>query len=221
MEAAPRTARPGLFGLLAAPVLRLFWSIGHPMMISLKATPATCLAALAMAARPSRDRLHLRNHFSNGRRYMLRPVPDGFQMVSTSKLLGRRGRTTSAAIIIGKLTVNGEITQVRIYARMTPTHLLRMFAIPAGMALLEVFAPWPTSVIAMTLGVLFVLSWLGHRLTAVLEADEMTFFIQKVLEELAPADMPLLPAAGPDVVQEANSEFREQWQKFYETHKDE
>jgi hypothetical protein len=51
-----------------------------------------------------------------------------------------------------------------------------------------------------------------------LQAGEMVFFVQKALEDLAPAEVPALPAHSENTVT-LEREFREQWDKFYEEHK--
>jgi hypothetical protein len=80
--------------------------------------------------------------------------------------------------------------------------------------------PWPRLVSIGIVVLLFALSLLGHRFNAALQASEMIFFVQKALEDLPPAELSQLAPAGPEVVTHQADEFRQQWQKFYEEHRE-
>jgi hypothetical protein len=191
----------------------------HPVVhVTVQATPAACLRTLAMAARPSQERLHLRGLFTEGRRYYLKPSRKGFQLTSNSRIPWRRGRTGFTAVLSGAFSESGDTTRILLRARITVPYLLRVFFIPAFISSIIIFARWPRPVIAASILLLFGLSWLGHRLNAMLQAGEMVFFVQKALEDLAPADIPVIPATSDNTVT-LEREFREQWDKFYEEHK--
>jgi hypothetical protein len=112
----------------------------------------------------------------------------------------------------------GDITRIVMQARITIPYLIQVFFIPTFISSIIIFAPWRWPVIAAAILLLFGLSWFGHRLNAMLQAGEMVFFVQKALEDLAPADTPLIPAHS-DTTVTLEREFREQWDKFYEEHK--
>ncbi len=199
-------------------LLRLLWQVHPPMVLTIQASPAACLQALTQAAKPSSERLHLRNLFVEGRRYYLQPRPEGFHLTSNSKSPWRRGRTTLAAVVVGRFAGDGSTTRLTLSARMRLGFFLDVFLIPTFITSILVFAPWPAGVIAGLAALLFGLSWLWHRLTAALQAAEMVYFVQKALEDLPAGQTPALGASAPEVIT-PNAEFRAQWQKFYDQHK--
>lgn len=193
----------------------------HPVVILLiQAAPAVCLRTLADAARPSTQRLHLRNLFTDGRRYFLTPANDGFQMTSTSKIFWqRRRRTRVAAVLFGKLSDAGEgTTRVQLRGRMTPIYLLDVFVLPLWMGVLLVVGPISKLIAVGSILVLLILSWLWHRYNAVLQTSEMVYFVQVALDDLTPAEILML---GTDTQNMVYSDFQTEWQKFYEQHKGE
>jgi hypothetical protein len=202
---------------------RLFnrlWYVYPPVVLAVAASPAACLRALAEAARPSQQRLHLRNLFAGGRRYYLQPRQNGFYLTSNSKIpWGRRARTSFAALMEGQFSDLAGGTQIRLRARMRLFFFLDIFLIPAFISSILIFAPWSRALIAGLMLALFGLSWLWHRLTATLQAADMVYFVQKALEDLEAFEMPGLQASAPEVITQ-HQEFREAWQKFYEQHKE-
>jgi hypothetical protein len=199
-------------------LLHRVWYVHPVVIVTVQATPAACLRTLATAARPSQERLHLRDLFTEGRRYYLKPSRKGFQLTSNSRIPWRRGRTGFTAVLFGTIAQVGDTTRILLRARITVPYLLRVFFIPTFISSIIIFARWPRPVIAVAIVLLFGLSWLGHRLNAMLQAGEMVFFVQKALEDLAPADTPVIPATSDNTVT-LEREFREQWNKFYEEHK--
>lgn len=197
--------------------LRQLWQVHPALALTIQAPPAACLQALAQAAKPSTERLHLRNLFAEGRRYYLQPLPGGFQLTSNSKIPWRRGRTTLAAVLLGEFDDAGGATRLMLRAHMRLWFFLDVFLIPAFVTSILVFAPWPAWTIAGLAALLFGLSWLWHRLTAALQAAEMVYFVQKALEDLPAGNTPALGAANPEVIT-PDAEFRAQWQKFYDQH---
>lgn len=210
-----------MFGLPSR-LLRSLWQIHPPVALVVRASRDACLQTLMVAARPSHHRLHLRDLFVDGRRYYVQPRQDGFRLTSDTKLLwgSRRRRTRMAAVIFGAFSGTSEdMTFVRLRARMSITYSLSGLLIPAFVTSILVYTPWPMPLITVLAMLLFALSWLGHRFDAAYQANEMVYFVEKVLEDLPSADVPELQAAGPDVVMPSTSrEFREQWQKFYQEH---
>jgi hypothetical protein len=197
------------------------WYVHPPVALTVKATRTECLRAIALAARPDVERLHLRNLFTDGRRYYVDPRKTGFRLTSNSKIpWRRRGRTPVAALVNAEFSDAGEgATRILLRSRMRTLYLGEALLIPIFISSLLTFAPWPRILIAALIVTLFTLSWLAHRLTATLQASDMIYFVQKALEDIAPVEVPLLGKGDEPEVITQDREFREQWEKFYEEHK--
>lgn len=202
--------------------LRPLLQLHPPVALVVRASPAACLQTLMVAARPSQQRLHLRDLFTEGRRYYIQPRQDGFRLTSDTKLFwgSKRRRTRMAAALYGAFSgADDDVTFVRLHARMSVIYSLSALLIPAFVSSILIYTPWSSPLIAVLVTLLFALSWITHRLDAAYQANEMVYFVQKALEDLPPADAAELPAAGPDVVlTSTHREFREQWEKFYDEH---
>ena len=203
-------------------LLDRLWYVRPMTALTVKALPNDCVRALGAATKPNLDRLHLRNLFTDGRRYYVEALKDGFQMTSDAKApWRRRARTSVAAVLRGRFSASGsDSTVIRIESRMRLLYLLDIFPLPAFITSILVFAPWPKLLIIGLTIALFFLSWTGHRLTASLQAADMIYFVEKVLEEVINTDTPLLPSKSENVVT-PEQDFPEQWRKFYEEHKSE
>ncbi len=192
------------------------WYIRLEQVLLVSASPAACLHTLTQAAKPSTTRLHLRNLFTDGRRYTIEPRPGGFQMTSTSSIAWRRGRGRVAALLLGTCSaVDDHITRVDLRARMTLPFLLDIFLLPGWMTLLLVYGPLPRPVGVGASMILLALSWIWHRYNAVLQTLDMLYFVQVALDDLPPAVVPEIPADNHDTIY---SDFQQQWQKFYDEH---
>ncbi len=200
--------------------LNRVWYVHPTVTLLIQATPAICLQVIAKAAKPSVERLHLRNLFTDGRRYYLSESQNGFQMHSTSTIpWRRRKRTQVAAILFAKVSeVGNGITRIQISTRMRALYFLDIFVLPSWMGALLIFGPLRPQVALISLGILFALSWLWHWYGAVLQATEMVYFIQVALEDLQQAEIPLLPAVNQHVIY-SHDDFQQQWQKFYDEQK--
>ena len=201
-------------------LLDRLWYVQPLTALTVKALPNDCVRALALATRPNLDRLHLRNLFVGGRRYYVNALKDGFQMTSDTSLPWRpRTRGSVAAVLRGQFSASGvNSTVIQMRARMRLLYLLNIFPIPLFMAALLIASPWPKPLVIGLIIALFFLSWAGHRLSASLQAADMIYFVQKVLEEVITTDTPLLNAKSDNVVT-PEQDFPEQWRKFYEEHK--
>jgi hypothetical protein len=196
-----------------------FWTISTPVILIVRGNPQRCLHTLAAAARPSTERLHLRNLFASGRRYEIMQRENGFMMRTTSKVSWHyRRRTTAAAIMRGAFTpLDEDITRVQLNARISLNCLANTLIYPTGLALIIAWVPWPPLLISIIIGIAYGLSWVGNRANAALEAGEMVFFVQKALEDLGLTDLPTLGAASPDLVY-SRDEFSDAWEKFMREH---
>jgi hypothetical protein len=203
-------------------LLRSLWGLHPPVVLVVRASPVVCLQTLGVGARPSTDRLQLRNLFADGRRYYVQPLADGFRLTSDSRRPygSRRRRTPVAAALFGRFSEaeGGAVTIIRLRTRMNALYLLNALFIPAFITSIILFMPWSRGVIVSLVVGMFTLSLAAHRLNAALQANAMVFFVQKVLEDLPAAELGQLPATNPEVVapSPAQAGFREQWQKFYE-----
>lgn len=206
--------------MVAPRILNSIWYTHPGATLLVQAKAAVCLRTLADAAKPSTQRLHLRNLFTEGRRYFLRPAADGFQMTVSSKIWWQRSRRTRvAALLSGTLIETGsDITRVQLRAHINPIYLIDIFVLPLWMSILLIFSPLSRPVAIGAAVLLLVLSWLWHRANALLQSTEMIYFVQVALDDLVPAVIPTLGESTENVVV---SDFQTQWQKFYERHKDE
>ncbi|HEX2618628.1 MAG TPA: hypothetical protein VHL11_00740 [Phototrophicaceae bacterium] len=207
---------------LARRFLERFWFVHASVIMMVNASPVICLQTLAVAARPSSDRLHHRNLFASGRRYNLLPDENGFRLTTTSKVSWYyRRRTRSAAVMQGTLQpMNDSETRIQLENHISLSSLIEFSLIPTFMTSVIIFVPyWHPSAIIACIVILYGLSWLGHRYNAALEANEMVFFVQKALEDLEPAALLAPGAENPDVVYEQR-EFEVEWEKFYRRHSD-
>ena len=203
-------------------LLDRLWYVRPMTALTVKALPNDCVRALGAATKPNLDRLHLRNLFMDGRRYYVEALKDGFQMTSdTTVPWRRRARTSGAAVLRGQLSASGnDSTVIRMQARMRLLYLLDIFPLPLFITSILILAPWPKPLIVTLTIALFFLSWVGHRLSASLQAADMIYFVEKVLEEVITTDTPLLSSQSGNIVT-PEQDFPEQWRKFYEEHKSE
>jgi hypothetical protein len=201
------------------------WSLHPPVLLIVHASRGKTLEILALAAKPSQQRLHLRDLFLQGRRYYISPHRDGLRVQCNSRYLwGGRRRTPFTAELIGALSpVTDDITSVRLRVRTVWFHVLRGLFIPAWMSAIVVsIHVYPIEFRVMLVTALFILSILGHRFSAALQASHLIFFVQKALEDLPPVEVPQLAAAGSTVINQPRREaFRSEWEKFYAEHKNE
>ncbi len=193
------------------------WQLHPPVALVVRASQSQCLQTLFVAAKPSADRLHLRNVFASGRRYYIQPQPDGFKLISDNRLPwgGRRNRSRVAAVVYGKFSnPDAQITLVRMHSRMNIPYLLSGLLLPFFFTWIVISMPWSRLLVAALILLLFTLSLIGHRFNAALQVNEMIYFVQKALEDLPAAEIGALPARGADVVMQ-NTDFRAQWYRFY------
>lgn len=212
-----------LFRWFLRPLLGRIWYVGNPAVLMLQASPVVCLKALHTATKPKVNQLHFRNLYTNGRRYYLHPYKLGFQMTTTRSVAWNyRRRTGSTTVLNAKLiTHDNGITQMYLQSRMNITYLLTSFSLwmPIFVASWLVYTAWNSVLIGVLVASLLGLSWAGHRLTAILDADALVWFIQKVLEDFAADEIPtLVPENAPsDVIYEQHN-FEDEWAKFYHAH---
>jgi hypothetical protein len=226
-DSAQRTRRAAArFG---GETLRALWQVHPPVAVLVGVAPQMCLQTLITATRPSVHRLHHRELFTEGRRYYLQPRMDGFRLTSDSKVFwGKRKQRQGAAAILDATFVQSGgdslVTLVRLRSRMKPSAVLSALLLPAFMTTILIYLPWGTSLVVFLIIALFLLSWLGHRFNAAYQANEMVYFVRKVLEDLPSVTIPELVASGPDLVvdpqkaprADIHTEFMNEWERFYQ-----
>jgi hypothetical protein len=207
----------GLLRRLLNALLNGVWYLHAPAQFTVALPPRMAFAALQTAARPSTERLHLRNVFAGGRRYYLQAEPDGFRMTTNAKESWRYAHRTSAVTIMsGVFHSDRDLTQVTLRSRMKVSYLLDVLWLPTFMSSLIVMTPWPTPVVGALVVAFYGLSWLGHRYHAALEAYEMLYFVEKAFEDFLPPLAPQIEHTGADVVYDLQRDFASAWEAFYQ-----
>lgn len=211
----------GLWARLQHWLLRRLWYVHSGITLHLNMPRGTVLTVLETAAKPSVQRLHLRNVFANGRRYFFGVRRDGgFRLTSTNKVFWHHKRRTSPTAVINAdlEALNDSLTRLDLHGRIRVGYLLDIFWLPLFMVSLIVFMPWPIPVIIGLSALLFGCSWFGHRYHAALEVQEMLFFVEKALEDYIAKSAPVLTAeSGGDVVYHQR-DFNQAWEQFYQEH---
>jgi len=214
-------ARAGLRRFMWNALVRLY----PPVALAVGAPAGICLQTLTSAARPSTQRLHLRDLFMEGRRYYITPTTQGFRMTSDHRpMWARRGqRSRVAAYVVGTFTgLQGDdgITLVRLRARMYTLYTLSAFLVPTFFTSILIYMPWHRVIIVAIIVMMFTSSWLGHRMNAAMQVNEMIYFVQKAFEDLPPVEVKELPIHEADVVMPP-SDFMAEWARFYRMHSEE
>jgi hypothetical protein len=204
---------------------RIFWYVHAPVVLLVKAPPDECLHLLQESVKPSRDRLHLQDLFAHGRRYSLEKRQDGFTMLTTSKqywrytegMLRLRRRTRASARLEATMERVGEqFTRMELNVHFRPFYLLDIIWIPAFFTSIIIPMPWAWWLTALISVTMFGLSYVYHYYNAAYQANEMIFFIEKVLKEKLVTSLPSLDATTPDVV---TADFAQEWERFFDSHR--
>ena len=200
---------------LLVPILS-FWRLQRPTVLIVNAPPDKILFMLARNIKPNVRRLHLDTLYTQGRRYHIQRNKDGFSMMTTSKVVWHyRRRTSSTAVMRVTMTPLDETaTRLVLRPHIRIGYLLSSFLLPLFMISMLVYLPWSPWVILLLSVSLIVLSLLTHRFNAALEANEMAYFIERILEEFFPQEMSALAGKTPDIVY-GNSDFAAEWERFY------
>jgi hypothetical protein len=198
-------------------LLRYTWYVHPSAHLRLTIEPPHSYRILETSAKPSAKRLELRNLFIQGRRYFLQPTSkQSFRMMTTHKIRWRmRRRTRATAILIGEFTtIDKQTFRLTLSSRIRIWYLLDVFLWPTFITSIIVSMWWSVWLIASLVIALYTLSWLAHRFNAALEAHEMIFFIESILEDYFPETPPKLMASKADVVYE--EAFAAAWEQYVE-----
>lgn len=185
-------------------------------------TPAQVLHELQGHLKPRVDRLHLGSLYVDGRRYRLILSNSGFELTSTYKVLWHHRRRTSVAAVLNGTFHQAEKdrTTLQLKGRMQLFYLLDAIWLPIFFITLVIASPWFLWLKIVLSLMLVGLYWFGHRTHAMLEIQQMLFFIQKVLESEIASAPAGLPAENPHLVLQGQHAFEEAWTKFYEQHRE-
>ncbi len=207
----------GLLLRLREALLARLWYLHAPTQLTITLPPPMALQALQTAARPSTERLHLRNVFAGGRRYYLQAQSAGFLMTTNAKESWRYAhRTSTVTIMSGVFKRDRDLTQITLRSRMKLTYLLDVLWLPTFVSSLLVMTPWPPVIVVVLIVTLYSLSWLGHRYHATLEAYEMLYFVEKTFEDFLPPLAPQIEQTGAHVVYDLQRNFASAWETFYQ-----
>lgn len=214
---APNRTHDTVLQRLIQALLGRLWYVHPPVHLTITLTSALVIPTLRTAAKPSTDRLELRNVFANGRRYYFNSHTRGFLMTTNAKRSWRYAHRTSAITVMTGIILPDPLgSHLILESRIKLTYLLDVLLIPLFMTSLIVAMPWHPLLIVCSTVALFGLSWLGHRYSATLEAYEMLFFVEKSFEELMPEAPPVIEKEGAHVRIDPQRDFASAWQHFYE-----
>lgn len=192
------------------------WYVHSSSHIHIVIPPSQTYQVLETAAKPSVKRLGLRKLFNRGRRYFIRAKGDGgLQMTTTSKVWWHPKRRTQATAILSAdfEPVDGTVSRIKLRSRVKIRYLLGQFIWPTFMSSIIIFLGWSPVFVALSLIGLYGFSWSAHRLNAMLEAHEIEFFIETVLDNFAPAPPEQLTTGGADITID---EFTSEWDRYVE-----
>ncbi|MEM9951567.1 MAG: hypothetical protein AAF846_08210 [Chloroflexota bacterium] len=206
---------PSSFQRLLNWIVQHTWYVHSTSHIHMVLTPQQTYQLLETATKPSVNRLGLRKLFARGRRYFIRARSDGsFQMMTTNKVWWHRKRRTEATAILSAEFehIEGDTHRLKTRTRVKLRYLLGQFFLPTFISSIIIFLDWSPIFIVLSVLGLYAFSWASHRLGAMLESHEITFFIETVLNDYTPPPAPQL-ATGDDVVID---DFTVEWDRYVE-----
>jgi hypothetical protein len=193
-----------------------FWYLHPRIQMRLSVSSAQAYNLLEMNSKPSLKRLEYRKLYKAGRRYLMRPDGKvGFSMMTTEKVWWHpRARTRASTVLHGQFeTLDEESCVLNLQSNIRLHYLFDVFPIPTFFTSIVVYMWWPVWLLTFLVLALYLLSWAGHRLHAMLEAHEMRYFIETILEEYMPNPPAQLQAQSNIVM---SKDFEQVWDKFVE-----
>jgi hypothetical protein len=192
------------------------WYLHPKVSLQLNLPAAQVYNLLEMNSKPSIKRLEYRKLYAAGRRYLMRSDgKGGFSMMTTEKVWWHpRARTRASTVLHGDFeTLDAESSRLTLRSNIRLHYLLDVFPIPTFFTSIVVYMWWPVWLLTFLVLALYLLSWLGHRLHALLEAHEMRFFIETILQEYMPNPPAQLQGVSNIVM---SKDFEQVWDKFVE-----
>jgi hypothetical protein len=195
---------------------KLIWYLHPQIQLPLNLSAAQAYNLLEMNSKPSLKRLEYRKLYAAGRRYLMRTDgKGGFSMMTTEKVWWHpRARTRASTVLHGQFEdLNAETSRLSLRSNIRLHYLLDVLPIPTFFTSIIVFMWWPVWLLTFLVLALYLLSWIGHRLHAMLEAHEMHFFIKTILSDYMPNPPAQLQSKSNIVT---SKDFEQVWDKFVE-----
>lgn len=195
--------------------LNRIWYVHPGAHLRVSINPFHVYRILKAAAQPSAKHLELRNLYIQGRRYFLQEThAQGFRMMTTHKIRWQmRRRTRACAMLYAEFeAIDKDTFRMKLSSHVRIWYLIDMLLWPSFISSIVVYMWWPVWLIATLIIALFTLSWMAHRFNAALEAHEMIFFIETILDDYFPELPAQLPAGKADIVYE--EAFAEAWEQY-------
>ncbi len=210
-------------------LLQRLWFVHAPLVLLTSLPTSELLTVLEDAAKPHRDRLHMQEVFTSGRRYQLTKKSQGFNLLTTSRSywryteswFGVRRRTRAAAKLVAEtIHLDAGLTRLSVRTHIRLGYLLDVVWVPTFFATIVIAMPWPWYGILCILVILYSLSFAYHYYQAAHQANEMLFFLNKALADVLVHNLPELAPSGADEVVTLNDTFADAWERFYQYHSD-
>jgi hypothetical protein len=150
------------------PLIGRLWYTQAPTSLSVHIGPSECAAILAQATKPSIERLHLRDLFTEERKYKIGLMPDHLLMTCTTRTRFSRVRLPPRAILRCTFSSLGlydgrPATQLTLHTHSTVGGLLDVIALPLLMGALLIVPWFQPSVVSVRLPLvagLLLFNWL-------------------------------------------------------------
>jgi hypothetical protein len=212
----PRIQIPRILMKLWEGLQKRLWYVHPSIHLHLSLSAMQAYHLLQINGKPSIKRLEYRNLYATGRRYQLRQNnKGGFVMMTSEKIWWHpRARTRPSTTLHGSFeAIDEDNCRLTLRSNIRLHYLFDVLPIPTFFTSILVYMWWPVWVLTFLILALYVLSWTGHRLNASLEAHEMRFYIETILEDYMPAPPAELQGNSNIVMSE---DFGEVWDKFVE-----
>jgi hypothetical protein len=209
-------------------VLNRFWYVCQRQTLLVQGQPERVIALLQASSKPKHDQLHLQDLFVGGRRYHIQPWRGGAALLTSSKtywrytesLFRNPRRTRAVARVIAQTSpLQDDLTRLQLSGHIRAGYLLDVIWIPLFFSLIFGALPLPLFRVVIIV-VIFGLSYGYHYYQAAYQANEIIYFVNKVL---APHRVDHLPelATAPDDTLYMNDSFQAEWERFYQAHREE
>ena len=212
----PKIRIPKILLRVCEGIKKRLWYLHPSIHLPLSLPASQAYQLLEMNSKPSIKRLEYRNLYAAGRRYQLRPDnKGGFMMMTTEKIWWHpRARSRACTMMHGSFeNIDEGNSRLTLRSNIRLHYFFDIFPLPTFFSSIVAFMWWPVWVLTFLILALYTLSWVGHHLNASLEAHEMRFYIQTILEAYMPAPPEQLQAHSNIVMSE---EFGQVWDKFVE-----
>lgn len=206
---------PSSFVRLLRWLMKNGWFVHETAHIHASISPSQVYKLLETATKPSVNRLGLRKLFKRGRRYFIRAKTDGgFQMTTTNRVWWHPKRRTQPTAILSAdfASIDEHNHRLHLKSRIKSRYFLEQFFMPTFISSIIIYLGWSPIFLISAIISLYALSWVSHRLTAMIEALEITFFIETVLSDVEPDAPQQLSSADADVIM--TDDFTSEWDRY-------